>query len=117
MENTPGDLKTRLAEVQQSLINVSIKYQNMKDRQSFKTLGVTAGVALAFIGLTLGHNWGMRIGFVIASALLILGSIYGIKKVDHAQLRELESSITNTQAQITALKKAIKLQQAERAKK
>ncbi len=62
----------------------------MKDRQSLKTLGITTGVALAFIGITLGHNWGMRIGFVIIAAALILGAVYGIKKVDRAQLQELK---------------------------
>ena len=113
MENTQNNLKTRLAEVQQNHIETSIKYHNMRDRQSFKTLGITTGIALTFIGITLGHNWPMRIAFLIAATLLILGAIFGIKKVDQAQLRELETLLANTQDQIISLKKAIKLQQAE----
>ena len=95
------------------MIDVSIKHHNMKDRQSLKTLGITSGIALASIGITLGHNWTMRIGFVIIAAALILGAVYGIKKVDQAQLQELETLVTNKQDQITSLKKAIKLQQTE----
>ena len=117
MENEQTNLKIKLAEVQQNLIETSIKYHNMKDRQSFKILGITAGIALAFIGITLGHNWIMRIAFVLASALIVLGAIYGIKKVDQAQLRELETLIANKQDQITSLKKAIKLMQVEQNNK
>jgi len=113
MENAQNNLKQRLTEVQQISIEVSIKYHNMKDRQSFKILGITSGIALAAIGIALGHNWTMRIGFVLVAALLILGTVYGIKKVDQAELRELETLIANTQDQITALKKALKIQQAE----
>jgi Flp pilus assembly protein TadB len=113
MKNVQTDLTTRLTEVQEELINANLKHQNMKDRQSFKTLGVTTGIALAFIGITLGHNWTMRIAFIVLAALLILGAIYGIKKVDRGQLEELKTLVTNKQDQIASLKSAIKLQQAE----
>lgn len=113
MENVQTDLTTRLTEVQEELISANIKHQNMKDRRSFKTLGITTGIALAFIGITLGHNWTMRIAFVVLAALIILGAIYGIKKIDQAQLEELQTLVANKKDQITSLKKAIKLQKAE----
>lgn len=113
MENVQKDLTARLIEVQEELIAANIKHQNMKDRQSFKTLGITTGIALAFIGITLGHNWTMRIAFVVLAALIILGAIYGIKKVDKAQVQELQTLVANKKDQIASLKKAIKLQQVE----
>jgi hypothetical protein len=116
MENTQNNLEKRLAEVQQDFIDTSIKYHNMKDRQSFKTLGITAGIALAAIGITLGHDWTMRIGFIAAAVALILAAIYGIKKVDQTQLQELETRVGSTHDQITSLKNAIKLHQMEQNK-
>ena len=111
MEN---ELKTRLAEVQEELISISIKYHNMRDRLSFKTLGITSGIALAFIGITLGRDWVMRIAFVAVAALIILGSLYGINKIDKTQLEIMRRSVSNKQDQIASLKKAIKLDRLEK---
>jgi hypothetical protein len=114
MEN---ELKTRLAEVQEELISISIKYHNMRDRLSFKTLGITSGIALAFIGITLGRDWVMRIAFLLAAALLILGAIYGIKKIDRGELEDLSNQVSLKKDQVNDLKKAIRQQQMEQRKK
>jgi len=111
------ELKTRLAEVQEELIEASIKFQNMKDRQSFKTIGVTTGIALAFIGITLGYNWTMRIAFTLVAVLIILGAIYGIKKVDRTQLEILGKKVKLKKDQVADLRNAIRLQQMEQKKK
>ena len=111
------DLIKRLAEVQEELIDTSIKYQNMRDRQSFKTLGITTGIALAFIGVTLGHNWTMRIALFLVSALIILAAVYGIKRIDRKELEDLGNQVKIKKEQVNDLKKAIRQLQVEQNKR
>lgn len=107
-----NDLQARLAELQEQYTEISIKYQNMKDRQSFRILGFTTGIALSLIGIILGQTWLLRISLIACAALIIIGAAYGIKKADRAELEQQEVLVQTKQDQINSLKKAIKLQKS-----
>lgn len=88
--------------------NASITYQNMKDRQSFRTLGLLSGMILALIGLILGQSWPVRLA-LLAAGLAILGlSWFRIKHIPIAELNRQEALVQAFQDQVSLARKKLK---------
>jgi ABC-type lipoprotein release transport system permease subunit len=108
------ELQNRLANLRFQYEDASIKYQNMKDRQSFRILGFVTGVILCLIGIILGQTWPIRILLLISGLAIFLGTYFGIQKISINELEKQAGIVQNLQDQVNTLKRSLKTSENRR---
>lgn len=86
----------------------SIAYHNLRDRQSFRNMGIISGILLALIGIFFAPGWLLKILLFVCGLLISLGSFRLIKKVDPKELEVLLQNVNQLQEKITMGKMEIR---------
>jgi hypothetical protein len=100
LQNGDPERLPNLTVIQEQFENASIQYQNLKDRQSLRTLGLLSGVLLCLIGLILGQTWPIRILVFVLGLLILSGTAYGIARVSQVELEQKETVVMSLREQL-----------------
>ena len=102
IENEEEKRQEDLSSLLEQFESASIKYQNLRDRQSFRILGSLSGILLALIGLILGQNWPIRLAVFLCGVVILVLSLYFIPKVSRIDLDQKEAEVISLRDQLDA---------------